>query len=187
MTRPHDANEFEQPRGGELVVRTSPTFLEEVFQQIRPRLQPARDAGCDTSRVYLLLDELLSNIFRHGYRGAEGQPIGVQVRVQGEYCYVALRDLAPTFDSPRSAAHRALPSPESGKTGGRGLVIVHRMCESFEHRVPAEGGNALYLVMKLIRRSATADDRVVQPPQDMAPAVPGDVAPRAPDAEEPRR
>jgi anti-sigma regulatory factor (Ser/Thr protein kinase) len=187
MTRPHDVDGFCEPRPGEVVVHTSPTFLEEVFEQIRQRLQPARDAGCDTSRVYLMLDELLSNIFRHGYRSAEGQPIGVQVRVQGEYCYVALRDRAPTFDSPRSAAHRALPTPESGKTGGRGLVIVHRMCESFEHRVPAEGGNALYLVMKLIRRAAAADDSAAQPLQDMAPAVPGDAAPRAPDAEEPRR
>jgi len=143
---------FRQPRPGEIVVHTSQRFLQEVFDKIKPLLQPAHDAGYDTSRVYLMLDELLSNIYRHGYKRAPRQPIGVQVRVLGERCYVALRDLAPTFDSPRHAGTRALPAPESGEVGGRGLVIVHRMCESFEHRVPAEGGNALYLVMKLVRQ-----------------------------------
>ena len=143
---------FREQRSGEVIVLTSPHFLQEVFEKLRPQLQPARDAGYDISRVYLMLDEMLSNTYRHGYKRAAGQPIGVQVRVHGDRCTVVVRDLAPTFDTARHALTRSLPAPESGEPGGRGLVIVQRMCESFAHRTPDEGGNLVVLVMKLLQR-----------------------------------
>ena len=149
---------FEEIRPGETIVLTGAGMLQELFEKLRPALAPALRAGFDTSRVYLLLDELLSNIYRHGYAGQDGEPIGVRLRVHGEFCYVAVRDLAPTFDSARHAETRTAPPPESGQTGGMGLVIVQNMCESFAHQVPREGGNALYLVMRLVRRTTSAHD-----------------------------
>jgi anti-sigma regulatory factor (Ser/Thr protein kinase) len=146
--------EFQDPRPGEVIVSTSPHMLQDLFARLKPVLAPAEEAGYDTSRVYLLLDELLSNVYRHGYAEAQGQPIGVRLRLQDRYCHLAVRDLAPTFDSARHAETRSAPHPESGQTGGMGLVIVQSMCESFTHRVPLEGGNAVYLVMKLQRRYA---------------------------------
>ena len=144
---------FKDTRPGELVVLTSPGFLQEVFEKIRPQLDPARQAGYDISRVYLMLDEMLSNTYRHGYQRAPGLPIGVEVHVRGDVCRVVVRDLAPTYDSALNARTRSLPTPESGDPGGRGLVIVYRMCESFEHMTPPEGGNVVVLVMKLLRRA----------------------------------
>jgi hypothetical protein len=35
-------------------------------------------------------------------------------------------------------------------------VIVASMCDSFVHQVPREGGNVIYLVMKLQRRAGAA-------------------------------
>ena len=147
---------FKDPRPGEVVVETSAEMLQELFGRLRPILAPAEGAGYDTSRVYLLLDELLSNVHRHGYRGADGLPIGVRVRVQDEYVHLAVRDHASTFDSARHATTRTAPPPESGQKGGMGLFIVQSMCESFVHRVPHEGGNAVYLVMKMPRRETAA-------------------------------
>lgn len=144
--------EFHDRRPGEIVARTSPQMLQDLFDRLKSTLSPAEQQGYDTSRVYLLLDEMVSNAYRHGYNGKDGEPVGVRVRVQGEYAYVAVRDLAPTFDSARHAATRAAPPPDSGATGGMGLVIVQSMCESLVHQVPKEGGNAVYAVMKLQRR-----------------------------------
>jgi len=141
---------FRHTRSNEVIVRTAPDFLQRAFEKLRRLLQPARDAGYDTSRVYLILDEVLSNVYKHGYKRVDGQPIGVQLEVRGERCVITSRDLAPTFDSARHARTRVLPDPESGSPGGRGLVIVNRMCESFEHYAPPEGGNMLRMVMKLI-------------------------------------
>jgi anti-sigma regulatory factor (Ser/Thr protein kinase) len=142
-----------EPRPGEFIVHTSPSFLQEVFERLKPVLQPARQAGYDVGRVYLILDELLSNVYRHGYGCASGQPIGVSVEIRDSHCFMRIRDRAPLFDSPLHARHRALPAPESGAPGGRGLVIVHRMCPTFTHRAGAEGGNELELVLNMVRRS----------------------------------
>jgi anti-sigma regulatory factor (Ser/Thr protein kinase) len=151
-----DVRGFQNARPGELIVTTSPQMLQDLFTRLKPVLAPAEEAGWDTSRVYLLLDELLSNVYRHGYLEKLGEPIGVRLRVQDRYCHLAVRDLAPVFDSALHAESRSAPHPESGQTGGMGLVIVQSMCESFTHQMPHEGGNALYLVMKLQRRHATA-------------------------------
>lgn len=146
---------FQDARPGEWIVHTSASMLQDLFARLKPHLAPAEAAGYDTSRVYLLLDELLSNIHRHGYGERDGEVIGVRLRLQGEFVYLALRDRAQTFDSALAAATRQAPGPESGQTGGMGLVIVQSMCESFTHQVPREGGNALYLVMRLLRRTQT--------------------------------
>jgi len=143
---------FRDARPGEVIVHTSPHFLQEIFERFRPILSPARRAGYDVGRVYLILDELLSNVYRHGYKEAAAQPIGVAVKVRGSRCHIRVRDLAPTFDSPLHARNRALPAPETGSPGGRGLVIVHRMCEVFTHRCGEEGGNELELVLIMLRR-----------------------------------
>ena len=165
---------FKDPRPGEVVVTTSPHMLQDLFGRLKPVLAPAEKAGWDTSRVYLLLDEILSNVHRHGYAEREGEPLGVRLRVQDRFCYLAVRDLAPTFDSARHAETRSVPSPESGQTGGMGLVIVQSMCESFVHQVPHEGGNALYLVMKLQPRFASATDDAE--PVEPLPGAGGDEA-----------
>jgi len=143
---------FREPRPGEVIVHTSPHFLQEFFERLKPLLLPARRAGFDVGRVYLILDEMLSNVYRHGYKSAAGQPIGVVLDIQGSRCHIRIRDLAPLFDSPLHARHRALPAPESGSPGGRGLVIVHRMCDVFTHGGGEEGGNELELVLRMVRR-----------------------------------
>ncbi len=147
---------FPDLRPGEAIVLTSPHFLQEAFAAIKPHLQPARRAGYEIGRVFLILDELLSNVYRHGYRRAAGRPIGMRLRVEADLCHIGVRDLAPVFDSAGEARQRALPEPESGAPGGRGLVIVHRMCESFQHRPGKNGGNELSLVLKMMRRSTLA-------------------------------
>lgn len=143
---------FRESRPGEMIVYTSPHFLQEVFEKVKPLLLEARRAGYDVGRVYLILDELLSNVYRHGYRRADGKPIGVRLEVKGPLCHLGVRDLAPVFDSPLHARNRALPTPESGSPGGRGLVIVHRMCDVFAHRRGDDGGNDVELVLKMMRR-----------------------------------
>ena len=143
---------FRHTRPEEVIVRTAPDFLQETFERLHGSLKPAQDAGYDISRIYLTLDEILSNMYKHGYGRKDGEPIGVQLHVQGDRCVITARDLAPTFDSAKHARTRVLPEPETGAPGGRGLVIVHRMCESFEHYAPPEGGNVLRIVTKLIVR-----------------------------------
>jgi anti-sigma regulatory factor (Ser/Thr protein kinase) len=158
---------FREPRPGEIVLQTSPRMLQDLFTQLRPLLLPSEQDGFDTSRVYLLLDELLSNAHRHGYSNRDGEPIGVRIRLQGDRVHLAIRDRAPTFDCAAHAVTRTAPPPDVGATGGMGLYIVQSMCESFVHRVPLEGGNALYVVMRMPRRAGAerGDGKARRAPQ----------------------
>ena len=140
----------------EFLVRTSPQFLEDVFHWVRPILRPSHRAGYEIGRVFLILDEVLSNVYRHGYGRAGGQLIGVRLRVEGDRCDIIVRDLARHFDGAWHAKRSALPAPESASPGGRGLVIMQRIVESIVHRVPPEGGNELHLVMRMLLRPGVA-------------------------------
>lgn len=146
---------FHDVRPGELIVQTSPQMLEDTFARLRPILAPAEKDGYDTSRVYLLLDELLSNVYRHGYKEVDAKPIGVRVRLRDGFLEVAVRDQAPTFDVARHAATREAPPPERGQRGGMGLFIVYSMCDTFVHQVPRDGGNVVFASMRLPHRGGS--------------------------------
>src|SRR5262245_45996462 len=113
-------SEFQDPRPGEIVVRTSPQMLEETFAALRPLLATAEARGYDTSRVYLLLDELMSNIYRHGYLEAQGEPIGVRLRVDDGSVLIAMRDRAFTFDVAAHASTRRAPPRKRGSAAAWG-------------------------------------------------------------------
>jgi len=144
---------FRETRPGEFLFETSEQLVPEVLEAVRPQLQEAEQQGFETSRVMLMLDEVVSNVYRHGYRNQEGQPIGVRVRIEEDVVQIAVRDQAPTFDSATHAETRALPDPRLGKPGGMGLIILRKLCENFMHQTPADGGNALYMSVRLNRKT----------------------------------
>jgi anti-sigma regulatory factor (Ser/Thr protein kinase) len=144
---------FRENRPGEILLETAADVVPQVLAQVRPQLAEAEQRGLEISRVMLMLDEMVSNIYRHGYHKRAGQPIGIRIRFEGDLCQIAVRDLAPTFDCVEYAKTRALPDPRLGKPGGMGLIIMQELCESFVHQVPSNGGNALYMTIRLRPRS----------------------------------
>jgi anti-sigma regulatory factor (Ser/Thr protein kinase) len=144
---------FRETRPGEHLFETSPELVPEVIDTVRAELKEAEDQGYEISRVLMMLDEVVSNIYRHGYRKQNGKPIGVRLRVEGDLVQIAVRDRAPTFNSVGHAESRALPDPRLGKPGGMGLIILQKLCERFEHQTPSDGGNALYMAVRLRSKS----------------------------------
>jgi len=144
---------FREARPGELMFETSPQLVPQVLELVAPQLREAEEQGFDTTRVMLMLDEVVSNIYRHGYRNQNGQPLGVRIRIEGDLVQIAVRDRAPTFNSAQHAETRALPDPRLGKPGGMGLIILQKLCEKFMHQVPSDGGNALYMSVRLRKKT----------------------------------
>ena len=97
----------------------------------------AEDGGVPlplASSFGLMLDELLTNVAMHGYRGAGG-PVEVRVRFDPPARLEAvLRDQAPEFDPTR------LPAPDVGAeledrgVGGLGVHFVQKLAERFVYR-----------------------------------------------------
>ncbi|HLU39808.1 MAG TPA: ATP-binding protein, partial [Planctomycetota bacterium] len=74
--------------------------------------------------VLVALQEMLTNVYRHAYRGDETRPVEVEMRADHDGFAVTLRDHGPPFD-PRTAPIPALP-PDGvpPEVGGFGIMIA---------------------------------------------------------------
>ncbi|HWQ14009.1 MAG TPA: ATP-binding protein [Roseiflexaceae bacterium] len=125
-------------------------FLERV----------ARDLGVPPDPLYdvlLSVDELVTNIVLHGYRGGPGT-IEVQVRPVGDALEITLRDEAPVFDPTRVPAPDTTLPLELRPSGGLGIHLARHFTDSIAHRALPGGGNEIILVKKgVIRPSAKGE------------------------------
>jgi serine/threonine-protein kinase RsbW len=100
--------------------------------------------------ILLAMQELLTNVFRHGYRN-EAAPV-VEVRFESnehEFTF-EIRDRAPRFDpthGPQEPEDEEMPT----EGGGYGLVIVNSVMDSLEYRF-VDGWNVL-LATKMVGSS----------------------------------
>jgi anti-sigma regulatory factor (Ser/Thr protein kinase) len=94
--------------------------------------------------IHLCLEEALSNVIRHGYRGANDQFIKVECAPgAGELAFI-IEDQAPAFN-PLSAAVEDTPAPASIgdiPLGGQGIRLMRKFAGRLAYqRLP--GGNRL--------------------------------------------
>jgi serine/threonine-protein kinase RsbW len=104
--------------------------------------------GADDAAVRDLVqavDEWVTNVIVHGYRGRAG-PIEIELSRESDEVVVRVRDQAPLFD-PRTAAPAFDPNAplERRPLGKMGLHLIRELCDRFEHRVPVQGGNEIEL------------------------------------------
>jgi serine/threonine-protein kinase RsbW len=101
------------------------------------------------SNVVLAVDEMVTNIIEHGYRGQPGA-IEIEVTAQGEDLIVRLRDHAPTFDPTTVPSPDLSVSFEDRPPGGLGIYLTRKIMDDVQHRVPATQGNDLTLIKRHI-------------------------------------
>ena len=86
-------------------------------------------------RIQVALDEILSNIIKHGYRNGQGA-IGLAFSEDGRGVTVEIVDSAPAFD-PREAPAADTTSPlEARRPGGLGVRFAEALVDelSYERR-----------------------------------------------------
>lgn len=91
----------------------------------------------------LCLEEVLSNIIRHGYGGQPGQSIAVHFTAEqnGQFVFI-VEDEAPPFDPVGSPVLPALNSLDEAQIGGQGIRLLRQFAGALEYqRTP--GGNRL--------------------------------------------
>ena len=94
--------------------------------------------------VQLAVEEAISNIILHGYRGGTGV-ITVCCKVTGEMAEVRIEDSAPPFD-PLSMPEPDLAAGIDGRTvGGMGIPLIRRVMDGITYRYE-NGKNILVLV-----------------------------------------
>lgn len=98
--------------------------------------------------IDLCLQEVISNVMRHGYRGQPGRPILVRFFSPREGHFVfAVEDEAPPFDPIAAPELPCVDSTGQPRIGGHGIRLVRHFADSLEyHRKPT--GNCLVMVFR---------------------------------------
>ena len=112
----------------------------EVRAFVRGR---AAELGADetaTTDLVQAVDEWVTNVVVHGYRGSPG-PVDVELERDAASIIVRVSDLAPVFDP--GVAPRFDPSVplERRRLGGMGIYLMRDLMDSIEHRPLPGGGN----------------------------------------------
>jgi serine/threonine-protein kinase RsbW len=98
--------------------------------------------------LVLAVDELATNIIRHGYRGKSGE-IEIEIIPLTNAIKICLRDQAPLFDPTRIPPADVTSPLDRRPIGGLGIHLVRRLVDSFTHRQTSQGGNELILIKNI--------------------------------------
>lgn len=75
--------------------------------------------------IELCLEEVLSNIVRHGYRGEAGQALSVEFWCTEQSLIFVVEDSAPTFE-PIRPGDAAVEDLDTMTPGGQGIRLLYR-------------------------------------------------------------
>jgi len=103
----------------------------------------------DLGDMVLAVNEAVSNILRHGYRGRPGN-VEMQVSRDDSALVVILRDEAPLYDpTQRPVPDTSVPLARR-QFGGMGVHMMREFVDKLHYRVSAQGRNELELVKMLV-------------------------------------
>lgn len=97
-----------------------------------------QEAESQRYNILLSVQELLTNILRHGYEGDESQPVEISMMASEDGFVFELRDRGLPFDP---LSHEEAPVSGEGselQIGGYGIVIVKMVMDQLSYRY--EGG-----------------------------------------------
>lgn len=152
----HEQAEFdmdESSGSGPAPIELAVTSDAECIPGVRRRCQElALAIGFDeeqTKMIMLVMDEALSNVIKHGYHGASGQPIQVrleQVADRGRPgIFITVRDRACQVD-PGTIRSRDL---DDIRPGGLGVHLMKTVMDTVEHSC-CEDGMVLEMVKYVV-------------------------------------
>ena len=114
--------------------------LAEVRRFVR---ENAPGLGADEATVRDLVqavDEWVTNVIVHGYRGTHG-PIDLELGRSRFEIEVRIRDAAPAFDPEAAPAFDKDLPLERRPAGKMGIHLIRELSDRFERRESADGGN----------------------------------------------
>jgi serine/threonine-protein kinase RsbW len=119
--------------------------LERLADVRRFVRETAPGLGADEAMVHDLVqavDEWVTNVIVHGYRGAGG-PIEIELERSRFEIEVRIRDAAPAFDPGTAPVFDKDAPLEHRPLGKMGIHLIRELSDRFERRAPdgGEGGN----------------------------------------------
>lgn len=89
--------------------------------------------------IDLCLEEALSNVIRHGYRGQPGHPIAIEFAVNENGVAFSVEDQAPPFDPLAYSPADTSASLEDFQSGGQGIRLLRKFASHLAYERLAAG------------------------------------------------
>ena len=128
-----------------LVLRNDLSELERLSQAVSAWCQVNTVSGEAEYQVNLALDEIVSNVIRHGWRDAGAHQLQVSLSCAGSALTVEVEDDAPAFNPLEAPAPDINKPLEERPIGGLGIHLVRQIMDGLEYR-RQDGKN--FLVMR---------------------------------------
>jgi serine/threonine-protein kinase RsbW len=134
-------------QGYELSIQADLEKLQEIRQfidQAGSGLGVSEEALGD---LRLVVDEAVTNIVLHGYRG-KGGAVKIHVGRDGDAVVVTIRDQAAAFDASDADEPQLDTALSERAYGGMGLFLIRKMTDEAEFRSLQGQGNELRVVKR---------------------------------------
>ena len=117
-------------------------FVQEAMTNLGAPASCAAD-------MQLAVDEAVTNVIVHGYRGAGD--VEVEVQPSSNTLLVHIRDRAPHFDPAQYGGADLSVSPlDQPAPGGFGLHLIRGVVDEIEHCILEDGRNELTLIKRCL-------------------------------------
>lgn len=125
---------------GRLVLRSRLSDIAQVATWIEDLASRHGIPGNVEFGMKLCLEEVLSNIIRHGYSGAEDRFITVRFTMPHDaYSLFILDDEAPLFNPLDAPVPPVLNPLEEVRVGGQGIRLLRQFADALEYEPTARG------------------------------------------------
>jgi sigma-B regulation protein RsbU (phosphoserine phosphatase) len=124
--------------------------VKQEVTRMLTRLSPSQQNLADT---LLIVEEVLSNIVRHGHGGEGGHEILLDVNHTDGMLTLRFEDSAPAFDPTAHTRAPAAQPDDDGEAmpmGGVGIVLVRGMAETVDYQ-RRDGRNCLTVRQRMSR------------------------------------
>ena len=128
-----------------LNVKSHPESLKRIRTLVTDAVLGFGVPDKETASIILAVDEVCSNIIRHGYGNDASQEISVTVFPQADELVIQIFDSGVPFDI-NTAAPR---DPTEIKPGGLGIYIIKQVMDRVEYGKTKAGLNRTRLIKKL--------------------------------------
>ena len=130
------------------IVLTNSLSEIERLSQFVDRVSAERSLTADdNANLQLLLDEIVSNVIRHGFDGQPDHRILVSLAITGATASIEVNDDGRAFN-PMDAPPPNFEAPIEERIGGLGIHIVRSIAQAIEYR-RSNGHNVLTVTTKL--------------------------------------
>lgn len=145
-----------------LAIETNPVNLEKVRQKLYEILQENPAALQAFEDIWLITEEVLTNIIKYGYAGRTAEPIQINLCLEFARLHLSFTDSGKPFNPLEETAKPAIDDDmEERPIGGLGIFLVGQLADRLEYTY-REGKNVLTLEKGLAASAIDDNDNTIE-------------------------